>query len=116
MKRPYNYINGEIIDVNNPEHQKIVILRNKNLEAAKRTGLLIGDAKVKVELSVAIECANCGTSIYLKQHLDNEEIFEDVYSSLPEELECHCCEASLGIYKDSYFINVPKPVLKWKQN
>lgn len=112
MNRPYDYINEKIIDVNNPIHQKIVIQRNKKLANAKTNGMLIAD-EVKVSIKVAFECPNCGTQI-TKQNtqLDTEEIFKDVYENLPKEIECHCCKATFGIYKDSYHISLPKPILK----
>ncbi len=111
MKRPFDYINGNKIDVNNPEHQEVILHRNRKLESAKKIGLIIGDTKVKVTVTVELECPRCGTTLENESdYLDPYEVQEEVIDVLPQKLKCGCCKSKFNIYKFSYHIKTPKPI------
>lgn len=59
MKRPFDFIHGEKVDVNNPEHQKVIIDRNNKLQKALNLGLL--DFNTSIRLEVELECPKCGS-------------------------------------------------------
>lgn len=112
MNRPFDFIDGKKLDINNQSHRDIVIKRNKELQKALDEGVFIfesNNVKIKVITRVTIDCLVCGSAI----DEENVENFEDVcdgyYSKLPT-VKCSCCKASYHYHErhENYHLKIPK--------
>lgn len=69
MKRPYDTIKGEPIDLNNKSHVDEIIKRNKKLEIFTREGIeLTIDCTVKITAEASFECPKCGTLVFFRNN------------------------------------------------
>lgn len=88
MDVPFNYINGEKINLSNPSHIDTIIQRNKEFKTAKETGIHLEEIDVTEIRKVYITCLKCGlinSGIYKSSLLDfDEEHYPNV--------ECNHCK------------------------
>ncbi|WP_130735498.1 hypothetical protein [Flavobacterium sp. J27] len=94
MKRAFDYVGKEKIDLSKQKHRDVVIQRNKTLEHFLKNDICIYDNKglleIKVTFTVTINCLVCGNAIDADKNVDFEEIS---IIHLPV-VKCKCCETS----------------------
>lgn len=110
MSRPFDFIEGKKVDLNNQQHRDVIIQRNKELQKAIDEGISIfetNNLKVKIISRVEITCYVCGS------HIEEDDVndLDDVYNSYPDKylpklLKCNCCKAkySYHSHSDSYYV------------
>ncbi|MVO09763.1 hypothetical protein GOQ30_11395 [Flavobacterium sp. TP390] len=94
MRREFDYVGKEKLDLAKQEHRDVVIQRNKNLEYFIKNDICVYDnkdiLKIKVEFTVTINCLVCGNTI----DKDKEVDFEEISNIHLPVVKCSCCETS----------------------
>lgn len=106
MYRPFDYINGKKIDVNNPEHQSIIIKRNKNLEAIVSNEFQLDELTNEVDLSFKTDCPKCGTKIHYETTIDIDWRLIQNIADHVEDINCTSC--NFKYVKKSHLSNLWK--------
>lgn len=112
MDAPFNYVNGEKIDLQNPKHRDEVINRNKKLQSAIENGIGLDDfIKITIDTNLETTCLKCGHEI-VKHFRLKLDYAEDLELRIPNFI-CPCCESyyTYSQEKEVYKVSVPKPKL-----
>ncbi|MBT0607610.1 hypothetical protein [Aequorivita echinoideorum] len=109
MKRPFDTINGEKVDFNNPEHVKIILERNKRLENLSSKHFELYNLKPKLTVNIEFECPACGYLIEKDNEIDPDDMEEPISEHFTG-FSCKCCGVKIGkiLFSDSYKLSVPK--------
>lgn len=120
MSKPFDFIDGKKVDLNNQLHRDIIIQRNKKLQKGIDEGIYIFDSKdlkIKIIARVEIDCLVCGS--HVEEDEDND--IDDAYNKfadnlLPKSFKCVTCKSSYHFdsKEDSYYVRPHKENLKRK--
>lgn len=110
--RPYNFINGEKVNLKNEDHVKVVLDRNKKLARFHNSKFDLFEIEPEITISVKIECPCCGSDMTQDITIDSEdsELIEEHITSV----KCDTCKASVerllqGQFLQSiYKLRIPK--------
>ena len=100
--RPYNFINGEKVNLKNEDHVKVVLDRNKKLARFHNSKFDLFEIEPEITISVKIECPCCGSDMTQDITIDSEdsEIIEDHITSV----KCDTCKASVSKLLQGHFL------------
>ena len=108
MKRPFDFIGKELIDLNNEAHRKVVLKRNKDLAKAIKRGLELFD--IEISISCEATCLKCGGHLESVASFGFDDFgdYEDMTEAIPS-MKCGIC---LTVYKyniteQSFFPRMP---------
>jgi hypothetical protein len=105
----YDRIYGKKIDVNNPEHQKVILKRNSLLKKCVETGIDLEDTDlIQVNVDITIKCVKCGNDVDLRLwNVDIDKV--KIVKEFPPELKCNTCNTN-------YILNESNSLLEVKLN
>lgn len=88
MSTPFDYVNGQKLDLSRDDHRQVVIHRNRELENAIAWGLPFHEVKsYRIASTVVLTCLKCGSDC--EATYEAEFIHWD-YDHRPS-ITCECC-------------------------
>lgn len=114
----FDYIDGQPIDLSNPNHRDVIIQRNKDLQNAVDNGLEIGrfypKAKVTIRVTTEIQCLKCGKHIDEDTFNHLQAVEKYLFSAIPD-VTCNNCGTTYECDQKNVRFNVVFPEQKTDQ-
>lgn len=114
MRRPFDFINNEKIDLSKQSHRDEVVKRNKTLQNVIENGIDLYKIPVRIITRITIQCHVCGSEAEGELSRDYETYY-DPEDNIPS-LKCDCCKSTYNYHNNSeaFFLNVYKDESKHK--
>ncbi len=109
MKTPFDYIDGQEIDLNNDSHRKTVIERDRRLDYFVSNKTELEEMSPQIKVSATIHCLKCGSEMKNENHLDADDLDSEINECF-DEFKCSCCGSSYEriLFKNEWRFKVPK--------
>lgn len=115
MTRPFDTINGEKVDFNNPDHIKVILDRNKKLEYFASNKFELHELGPRITISVEFKCPSCGATVEEDFRNGNADNLDEPLIDHILDFKCNCCQTKFvrPIFESEYMLRKfqPKPKL-----